>query len=368
MKILRIAYEWPPPWDGLNPGIYELTQAQIKLGNQVEVFSSKNFPRALKRFSLFLTTAPAVLFGYLFYRLRGKEIDVVHGHGHITCCFNLYKFLFGWLDKTPYFLHLHITAVGREAAAKERGVRLGFWTKYFEWPLHKFSDRIGCRVADAVIATSKVVKAEAVRFYNADSEKVFVVENGVNTRLFARPRKTLRVSPSTLRVGELAERRNLLYVGALSRRKNIHLLLEAMKFLPEDYHLTVVGRGEEEYPPQDSVKFVGYVEYPQLPKYYQQADVLVLPSSYEGFPKVVLEALSCGVPVLASGFRLQEDIKGLSFLNKLDAKSLAAEIKKIVESGEKVDVEKIHKKYDWLVKVTQIQRIYDRIGGRKLGN
>ena len=134
-----------------------------------------------------------------------------------------------------------------------------------------------------------------------------------------------------------------------------------MKFLPKEYQLTIVGRGEEKYPSQERVKFVGYVEYSKLPLYYQKADLFVLPSSYEGLPKVVLEALSCGVPVLASGFRLQEDIKGLSFLDKLDAKSLAAEIKKIIESGEDVDIEKIRKKYDWSIKASEIQNIYDRI-------
>ena len=117
MNILRLVYEWPPPWDGLTPGPYELTQAQLKLGHQVMVFcgggfkdlgkiscsrgacpasdkgdacvaatvvlegpSSEKalglrvfrFPRALKRFSLFLTTSPAVLLGYLFLKLIGR--------------------------------------------------------------------------------------------------------------------------------------------------------------------------------------------------------------------------------------------------------------------------------------------------------
>ena len=350
MKILRLAYEYPPPWDGLGSAIYEITQAQIKLGNQVEVFSSKNFPRALKRFSLFLTTAPAVLVGYIFYRLRGKKVDVVHGHGHITFWFNLYKLFFGWLDKTPYVLHFHVTAVGREVKAKEKGSKLDFWTKYFEWPLHKFSDKVGCRVADAVICTSQMVKEEALEYYQADPEKVFVVENGVNTKLFVPQPKTLSPKP------------RLLYVGALSKRKNVHLLIEAMKLLPKEYQLTVVGRGEEKYPSQERVEFVGYVEYPKLPPYYQAADLFVLPSSYEGLPKVVLEALSCGVPVLASGFVIKEKIKGLRFLKDLDAKSLAAEIKKTVESEKGVDVEKIRNQYDWSVKAGEIQKIYDKIG------
>lgn len=381
MKILRIAYEWPPPWDGLGSAIYEITQAQIGLENQVTVFCGGSrkelplphlqgqalrvhqFPRALRSFSVFLTTSPATLLSYILYRLQNK-VDVVHGHGHITACFNLYKLFFGFLDKTPYVLHLHVTAAGREAKAKERDSKLDFWTKYFEWPLHKFSDKIGCQVADVVVCVSGPVKEETIKYYQADPAKVFVVENGVNTTLFARPRKTLRVSRSTLRVGELAEPRNLLYVGALSKRKNIHLLLEAMRFLPQEYQLTVVGRGGEEYPPQNRVKFVGYIEYPKLPIFYQNADLFVLPSSYEGFPKVVLEALSCGTPVLASGFKVEEGLSGLHFLEDLEPESLAAEIKRVVESGESVDVELIRREYSWKVKAEAIQKIYDRIRKR----
>ncbi len=361
MHILRLSYDYPPPWDGLAPGIYELTEAQRKLGNEVAVFSSKKFPRAVRRFSLFLTTAPAVLVGYLFYRLRGRRFDVVHGHGHITACFNLYKLFFGFLDKTPYVLHLHITAAGRETRAKEKGSKLDFWTKHFEWPLHKFSDRIGCKVADAVMATSPVVREEAIKFYGVSPEKVFVVENGVNTQLFE-PRKPQIVNRKS----------QILYVGALTPRKNVHLLIEASKFLPPEYHLVIVGRGEEEYQKQleglvkkytfyDRIKFAGYVEYPQLPSYYQNANLFVLPSSYEGLPKVVLEALACGVPVLASGFAVKGEIGGLRFLKNLDAKNLALEIKKMVEAKEKVDVALIRQKYDWLVKAKEIQVIYQKI-------
>jgi len=361
MKILRLVYEWPPPWDGLASGIYELTEAQRKLGNQVEVFSSKRFPRALKRFSLFLTTAPAVLLGYLFYRLRGKRFDIVHGHGHITACFNLYKLAFGWLDKTPYVLHLHITAAGREMWARQKGSKLDFWTRYFEWPLHKLSDKIGCRVADAVICVSDSVKNEAVKYYGANPQKIFVVENGVNTRLFE-PQKQKTKN----------KKQKLLYVGALSRRKNVHLLLKAMQLLPESYHLTIVGRGDESYQNLlkkmiekhqlwDRINLVGYVKYPQLPSYYQNADLFVLPSSYEGLPKVVLEALACGTPVLAAGFKIREKIPGLFFLPNLQAKKLAAEIKNVSEGKSRVDVSLLRKKYSWEKKAEAIQKIYARI-------
>lgn len=380
MKILRFVYEWPPPWDGLAPGIYELTKAQVELGNNVVVFCSgggpiprevhiHRFPRALKRFSLFLTTAPAVLVGYLFYRLTHR-IDIVHGHGHITFWFNIYKLLFGWLDKTPYVLQLHITAAGREIECQRSGEKLDFWTRYFEWPLHRFSDWLGVRVADRVICVSCKISDEAIENYHADPERLVVIENGVNTEVFA-PRKNFQSAPGgPIRPGRTNFQ--ILCVGALSPRKNTHLLIEAMRFLPDDCHLTIVGRGAREYGDelrrlvenlklQNRVEFKGYIKYPNLPPLYQDADIFVLPSSYEGLPKVVLEALSCGTPVLASGFTIKEKISGLDFLGKLEPEILAAEIKRVVESGKEVDVDLVRQKYSWKVKAKAIQKIYDRI-------
>ena len=287
MNILRLVYEWPPPWDGLAPASYELTQAQVRLGHRVTVFCGggfKNlgrdktyekalsqgrtlrkaspgglrvfrFPRALRYFGLFLTTSPTVLFGYLFLKLTGRAPDLVHGHGHITLWFNLYKLLFGWLDKTPYILHLHITAAGRAAAHQKAGGELDFWTRYFEWPLHKLSDWLGVRVADGIVCVSARVKEEAVKFYRARAAKLVVVENGVNVSRFF-----LEEQPSqgrTLRKLSLEGKdpsfpkgrvfpKRVLYIGALRQRKGVHFLIRALSLLPDGYRLTIVGRKSTE--------------------------------------------------------------------------------------------------------------------------
>ena len=381
MNILRLIYDWPPPWDGLAPAPFEISRAQAALGHKIAVFcgggskfkiksekfkvgrgevSVYRFPRALKRFSLFLTTAPAVLFGYWIYRLTNK-VDIVHGHGHIICWFNIYRLLFGWLDKTPYVLHFHVTAAGREAECKSAGEELGFWTRWFEWPLHKFSDWLGVRVADRVICVSSRVREEAIRFYGAEPEKVVVVENGVNTDLFVPSSHDAPRPP-----------RNILYVGALSLRKNVHLISEALKLLPQSYQLTIIGRGAKEYEDrlhrltaaaklQDRVKFAGYVEYAELPRRYQAAHIFVLPSSYEGLPKVVLEALACGVPVLASGFRMAETIQGLEFLEELAPQEIAVRVEQLAENAPAVDVSKVRGTYSWGSKARQIDNIYQEL-------
>ena len=355
-----MVYDWPPPWDGLAPGVYELTEAQRKLGAKVIVLSSHNLPRAVKYLSLFFTTSPAAFLAYLGYRLR-RGVDVVHGHGHITFWFNLYKLFWGWLDEIPYVFHLHITAAGRENRAQKKGSPMDFWTKHLEWPLHKLSDRLGCLVADSILVTSPKIKEEAVKFYGADPQKILVLENGVNTRRFHPPSKRKATSQITL-----------LYVGVLTPRKNIHLIIEALTLLPNNYHLIIVGRGDSTYERylRDLVKrhklekrvvFAGYVEYPKLPVYYRKASVFILPSSYEGLPKVVLEALASGVPTLAAGFEIKEDLRGFVFLYRLDSKQIAQKVREVVDTSLKVDLYEVRRRFDWLVKAQMVEGVYQKI-------
>lgn len=388
MNILRLVYDWPEPWEGLAPGPYELSKAQQKLGHDVLVFCGggfKNlgkdtkytsqalpgqkggslevfrFPRALLKLSLFLTTAPSILLGYWWLKITRQSPDLVHGHGHITACFNIYKLLFGWLDKTPYVLHLHVTAAGRKSRLEDGAdsPSLGFWTRFWEWPLHKFSDWLGVRVADKVICVSSRVREEVLDYYCADPRKVVVVENGVNTELF---------TSQTRNQAQEAEYK-ILYVGALRQRKNVHLLIEALEKLSEHYNLVIVGSGDKEYEQRlrdladglavkERVAFKGYIKYPEIPEIYKQADIFVLPSSYEGLPKVILEALACGVPVLASGFVLEDCVEGLEFLESLQPEAIAKKIMAARQSGFTVDVGKVRNKYSWIAKAKEIDEVY----------
>src|SRR3990167_5804903 len=138
MNILRIVYDWPDEnviTEGLAPAPYELSISQTKLSHEIYVLCGNlngknikagkfgyqlengkvtviNLPRGLKDFGPFLTTSPSALIAYLALKIMGK-IDLVHNHGHMGLCFLIYKYLFGWLDRTPVVGHFHNTARGR---------------------------------------------------------------------------------------------------------------------------------------------------------------------------------------------------------------------------------------------------------------
>lgn len=135
-----------------------------------------------------------------------------------------------------------------------------------------------------------------------DESSTRVLRNGVNLKLFTPlPRDALK---QKWRIMD----KLLISVGYLIERKGHHLIIEAMRELP-GYQLFIVGGGNweeklknmaEQMGVQDRVRFLGEVSQEQLPELYSCADALVLASDREGWANVLLEAMACGTPVVAS--------------------------------------------------------------------
>lgn len=378
MKILRFIYDWPPPWSGLAPGPHALTKAQAEAGNELvvicgggsllfksrEVAKIKNtkiirLPRTLPGVGPFFTTAPLALLAYFYYKVKFKP-DVVHGHGHITLFFNIYRYFVGWLDKTPYVLHFHNTAAGREKMARTQSGKIPLLTTFVEWPLHKLSDYLGCLVADKLLFVSEDTADEAKEFYLV-GDKSIVLENGVDCETFTPKGEVAQV---------FGHNPVLLWQGALSKRKRVDLLIRAVSFLKSGVCLLLIGSGSEKdnlerlvnsLNLEDRVKFVGYLANDKTPPYFRRANLAVFPSSYEGFPKVALEALACGIPTLASGFRVDPPVSGLAIASFERPEELSETIQKLMDSPMTVDVDKIVNRFSWETIAGKLQKIYVEI-------
>jgi UDP-glucose:(heptosyl)LPS alpha-1,3-glucosyltransferase len=155
--------------------------------------------------------------------------------------------------------------------------------------------------AKRVIANSRMVRDEIVRFYGFPAERIDIVYNGVPLESFrgdeqsrARNRDRFGLGP-----GEIG----VLFAGSGWERKGLRFAVDAMVRQPDHVRLLVAGRGDGRQYPSERVQFLGIV--PDMPSLYGAADIFILPTIYDPFSNACLEALAAGLPVIttrANGF------------------------------------------------------------------
>src|SRR5262245_33211272 len=157
------------------------------------------------------------------------------------------------------------------------------------------------RRAAAVVTVSHALKGATERL-GVDPQSISVLRNGVDAHAF----RPLDRDAERSRLG--VPGRLLLSVGNLVELKGNDLVSQSLSALP-DTILCLVGEGPDRGRLEalvrgmavgDRVRFLGQLPQSELPRYYSAADALVLASSREGWPNVLLEAMACGTPVVAS--------------------------------------------------------------------
>lgn len=185
------------------------------------------------------------------------------------------------------------------------------------------------RFADVLIAATLAEREQLARLYSADPAQVRVISPGVDTERFY----PIPASHAKEQIGLCPDRRIILFVGRIEPLKGVDNLLQAIAqvvqaqpqvrealCLPiiggdpdrvrEDDEMMRLQELREELGIGDIVTFLGARDQDMLPYYYSAAEMVVMPSDYESFGMVALEAMACGTPVIAS------DVGGLAFLVK----------------------------------------------------
>jgi len=158
------------------------------------------------------------------------------------------------------------------------------------------------RLADRILSSSRCSAEWCARHYGVAADSVPVLHTGVDTDLF-RPRAITR-----------DDRPTVVFVGNISGNKGVGTLVKAACAIAPGFpglRLKLIGRGKPEYVQElldharaaglpDLLEFTGFVAREELPRHLCTADVFAAPSCYEGGPGFVyLEAMACGLPVLA---------------------------------------------------------------------
>ncbi len=170
-----------------------------------------------------------------------------------------------------------------------------------QFPVPRRKIEAAARRADALITVCDALQKPLLDM-GIDPGKIVTLRNGVDLELF----RPLDRMAARNRWG--ADGRTIVSVGGLVERKGHHLVIEAMKSVP-NASLLIAGEGEERRALErliaargltGRIRLLGQVPHDSLPSLYSAADALVLASSREGWANVLLEAMACGTPVVAT--------------------------------------------------------------------
>ena len=338
MRILHLSWEYPPVvFGGLGRHVNALAEAQAALGHEVVVITQHQGDAALDE----VVAAVRVIrvpqdppkvprsdlvawvmgFDHTVARAgirlaREWEPDVVHAHDWlVTHSAATMKTLF----EAPLVATVHATEAGRHQGWLPGDMNKSIHT--MEWWLTFEARR--------VITCSSHMSWEVTRLFELPPDKVDVIPNGIHVDRWA-------VSDATVERArrELAPDGPLVvYSGRLEWEKGVHDLLEALPELRRRHpglRLAVVGDGTQadelsrqagELHLADAVTFVGWVEDDDLVALAAAADVAVVPSIYEPFGLVALEAAAVGTPLVVAdtgGLRefVEHGVTGLRFTTR----------------------------------------------------
>jgi len=189
------------------------------------------------------------------------------------------------------------------------------------------SEKLILEFADRIVVSTLAELTQLRFLYHADDRKITIIPPGVDiTHFYPIPKDEAK-----LYIGLKPNDRMVLYVGRIEPLKGIDTLIRGMSKLGEvsithPVHLAIIGGEPDASPEQMSkemsrlqalcdelavgqtVVFLGKRRQDTLPYYYSAAEAVVMPSHYESFGMVALEAMACGTPVIAS------EVGGLAYL------------------------------------------------------
>lgn len=162
-------------------------------------------------------------------------------------------------------------------------------------PLQAFFYKLLQPLATALAVKVIVKNKSLISMPYALCPKQVYIPNGVDTNLFKPKQRSPNKAP------------RVLFIGRLEPQKNILNFIRAVSNLKTNTKLTIIGSGSQKAEIINlskklkiNLKLISHLPHQKLPSIYQTSDIFVLPSIKEGSPKVLLEAMSCGLPCIVS--------------------------------------------------------------------
>ena len=375
MRICMVISNPFPPEEGIGYHVYNITKKLNERGHKVTILTrgtsklEKDIFEGIDIIKIpFFPLYPfhVHIHGYFMERyLKENELnfDLIHIHTPLTPVFDL---------NIPIVSTIH-TSVAEDAKHIEvvdlKSFFTLFVTKMISQPL------ISKLIAKSTIVTtvSQSVTDELEEFYNFKDARI--TGNGVETKTFI---------PAEIR----EETESILYVGRLSYRKGLFELLESAKKICDEYDVKflLVGKGELEERIkkiiknnglQEKIILLGHVNQEKLIHLYQHSKIYLMPSYYESGPLVLLEAMSCGAPVISTKVgiateAITDNYNGI-LISCQSHEEISESIRKLLNNNELREKLRINTrktmidKYSWEEVVNRLEECYSQASG-KIGN
>jgi D-inositol-3-phosphate glycosyltransferase len=385
---------------GMNVYIRELAQEMGRRGVQVDIFtrrSQPDQPEVDERLGpnvrvIYLAAGPLsplqpeAIYPFLsqftmrlmsYATLHNLRYDIIYSHYWLSG-WVAYKLKEAW--GTPFVQMFHTLGhmkerIQRAAALDNDNLRIRVETEIVEW-------------ADAVVAATPAEESQLLWLYRSRARKIVIIPPGVNVERF-------HTLPANANPSRGADRHHmLLFVGRIEPLKAVDTILEALRILRqncqpvyEQVHLMIVGGDPASDPEiaelrqlaqrlgvEEAVTFAGAREQAELPALYRAASAVIMPSDYESFGMVALEAMASGTPVIASAvgglaYLVRDGVTGFHVPAR-HPRLLAEKIAALLRDDHQrrimsANAALVAREYAWPAVTDQIMRLFEDVAARR---
>jgi 1,4-alpha-glucan branching enzyme len=371
LKILMLTWEYPPfIVGGLARHVFDLSKELAKIGhdvfvlttfiegqpiyeqmNGVHVFRVQGLMKNSKNFLQWVFSLNLALAEQGMTLSRFVDFDLIHAHDWLVgpASLQLKKDL-----NIPLIATIHATEHGRSD---------GIHTQLQQEIHLKESELVNG--ADGIIVCSEYMKHEVMTVFKTDPRKISVLPNGVDPELLMMEKEENKILKQLIKESD----RLILAMGRMVREKGFDTLIEAAPLILQYYpsvKFVIAGQGPmlEKYRKivhekqlETAIFFIGLVGDAERNELLKKSDIFVIPSLYEPFGIVTLEAMVCAKPVVASftgGLKeiVEHNRTGL-FMNPGDSQSLAEQVTFLLQHPDvaerfgKEAQKTVLKKYRW---------------------
>jgi glycosyltransferase involved in cell wall biosynthesis len=306
--VISVPY---PPVEGIGIYVHNLSKIMVEKGHKVTIITRNLWNKTQREVidnvevirAQFIPIYPFYIHVHGLYvnkvfRTLEPNVDIVHIHSPLSP-----------LIKTtlPVLLTIHspmLTDFRHTKITSFYSLFSKVSARYISYPL----ELKHIKASNMVTTVSKSVAEELVE-YGLNPEEVAIIGNGVDESFF----NFNRYKPEN-------GKNYVMYAGRIDREKGLFDLLKCGEYLCKersDVFFIIAGEGRDlhilkqktkELNLQDKFIFLGQIGRDQIVKWYHKAKIFILPSYHEGLPTVLLEAMSCGLPVIATNVRGNRDL------------------------------------------------------------